>query len=401
MVKNMKSVLLVYENAADVPRDELDGRTPLQVARCPAAARLATDGCCGLLKSPGGEPGRVEAMLAALSGVPREDAWRLARGPLEAEAMKVDWAAYSYAYRGDFVTLDEGVLRDSWLSKLSLQETELLAQAVQAEFDPAEARLLTLDPGHVIVLLKSDDTRLDPGRAPWTVEGEVEATLPTGRHGKLLREVMDKAAAVLAKQTINDVRVDLGENPATALWLWGGGPRQDLLQKFGGRPVRAAMLTQSAFAAGLGRLLGMTVEPLLDPWAGHGPADVLDGSRLASLLRDHDWLVVYVEAPRALLAGPPAEKVRLLERMDLLLTQPLLEGLKKVKHRRALLATLDTVTSEADRARPLPRPFALWGAHVEPDAVMRWDEPSCGQGGLGQAEPGRLVDLLAGESTWR
>jgi 2,3-bisphosphoglycerate-independent phosphoglycerate mutase len=394
----MKSVLLVYENAADVPRPELDGRTPLQVARCAAATRLASEGRCGVLgKVPSGETARAEAMLAALCGVPREDAWRLARGPLEAESAGVDWSAFNYAYRGDFVTLDEGVMRDSWLSKLSLQETERLVQAVQAEFDPERVRLLTLGPAHVVVLVSVDDVRLEPGHAPWAVEGEVALALPAGKRGRLARDIMDKAAAVLTRQTINDVRVDLGENPASALWLWGGGPRVDLPHRFGGRPLQAAMLTQSAMAAGLGRRLGMKVEPLLDPWAGHGPADVVEPGRLAGLLKDSDLLVVYVEAPAELVRGAAADKVRLLERMDVLLTQPLLDGVRKIKLRRMALATLDATVGEAERERAVAQPVAVWGAHVEPDGVPRWEEAACARGELGTVDPAAVLGLLSGE----
>lgn len=394
----MKSVLLVYENAADAPRKDLDGRTPLQVARCAAATRFASEGRCGVLgKPPSGETARAEAVLAALCGVPRDEAWQLTRGPLEAESTGVDWAAFNYAYRGDFVTLDEGVIRDSWLSKLSLQETERLTQAVQAEFDPEQVRLLALAPGHLVVLVQVEDVRQEPGHAPWAVEGEVALSWPAGKRGRLARSIMDKAAAVLTRQTINDVRVDLGENPASALWLWGGGPRRSLPDRFGGRPLKAALLTQSAMAAGLGRLLGMKVEPLLDPWAGHNPNDVLDSERLAGLLKEHDLLVVYVEAPAELVRGTPAEKVRMLERMDVLLTQPLLDGVKKIKQRRVALATLDATVGEAELARAVPQPVVLWGAHVDPDAVPRWEEAACARGELAAVDPGDVLGLLSGE----
>lgn len=394
----MKSVLLVYENAADEPQQALDGRTPLQVARCASAARLALEGRCGVLGGvPAGEAPRAEALLAALCGVPAAEAWRLARGPLEAESLKLDWGAFDYAYRGDFITLDHGVIRDSWLSRLSLQETELLSQAVQASLDPDEVRMHALAPGHVVILVKAGDGRLDPGHAPWAVEGEAEASLPAGRRGKLPREIMEKAGAVLARQTINDVRVDLGENPASALWLWGGGPRAAATAPFGGRPLKAAMVTQSAMAAGLGLRLGMAVQPLLDPWAGQAAADVMEAGRWAGLLKDFDWVVVYVQAPAELVHGPMAEKVRLLDRMDLLLTAPMFEGIRKVKQRRVVVTTVDATMGEMADRRPRPCPALLWGAHVDPDATSRWDEPSCAAGDLGAVEPARLCALLAGD----
>lgn len=393
----MKSVLLVYENAADEPQRDLDGRTPLQVARCAAATRFAAEGRCGVLgKPPAGEVSRPEAVLAAMAGVPREEAWQVSRGPLEAESAGVDWTGFNYAYRADFVTIDEGQIRDGWLPKLSLQETERLTLSLQAEYDPTAVRFQVLGAGHLVVLLHVEDGRPAPGYAPWAVEGDMALAMPAGKRGRVACDIMEKAAAVLTRQTINDVRVDLGENPASGLWLWGGGPRVELPNRLGGRALQAAILTQSPMAAGLGRLLGMRVEPLLDPWAGAGPNDVLDAPRLANLLKDRDLLVLYVEAPAELVRGPAAEKVRLLERMDVLLTQAVLDGVKKIKMRRVVLATVDAAVGDAGRVSA-PQPMALWGAHVEPDSVERWEEAACQDGKLGAVDPAGVLGLLSGE----
>ena len=228
----MKSLLLIYENAADEPMDALDGRTPLQVARCPAATRLAGEGICGVLaRPPSGEGARAEALLAALMGVPRSDAWRLTRGPLEAESVGADWSAYNYAYRADLVTLEEGVMRDAQLSRLTRPETEHLVDALQAEMDTLNVRLLTVEAGHAVALAQSEESRLEAGYAPWLMEGEDEAPLPEGKRAKLMSDIMKRAANVLSRQNVNDVRVDLGDNPANALWLWGGGRRVELLEK--------------------------------------------------------------------------------------------------------------------------------------------------------------------------
>ncbi len=392
----MKSLLLIYENAADEPMEALDGRTPLQVARCPAATRLAGEGICGVLaRPPSGEGARAEALLAALMGVPRSDAWRLTRGPLEAESVGADWVAYNYAYRADLVTLEEGVMRDAQLSRLTRPETEILVDALQAELDALNVRLLTVEAGYAVALAQSDEVRLEPGHAPWLVEGEDEAPKPEGKRGKLMRDIMQRAAHVLARQNINDVRVDLGDNPATALWLWGGGRRVELLEKFGGRPLKGVMLTQSAMARGLAVSLGLAVQPLRDPWTATDPREVVEAERMAALFKEYDVVVVYVQAPPELIRGPAADKVRLLERMDLLLTDPLLEAIKKVKHRRFVLATVPAAAGWSSRARGPDHPVVVWGAHVHEDGVARWDEESCAEGELDHVDPmdvfGRLV----------
>lgn len=392
----MKSLLLIYENAADEPMDALDGRTPLQVARCPAATRLAGEGICGALaRPPSGEGARAEAMLAALLGVPRPDAWRLTRGPLEAIGVGADWTTHNFAYRADMVTIEGGVIRDAHLARLTLPETKQLLAAIQPELDQLNVRILPVDAGHAVVMIQNDDGRLEPGVAPWLFHSEDEAPLPEGKKAKPIREVMQRAERVLASQTINEVRVDLRENPANALWLWGGGMRVELLEKFGGRPLKGVVLTQSAMAKGLALSLGLDVQAIADPWMATEPSDVVNPERMVGLFKDYDVVVVYVQAPPELISGPAAAKVHFLERMDMLLTDPLLEAIKKVKHRRFVLATAPTAAAQGLWRRGPRLPVVVWGAHVHEDGVSRWDEESCSGGELSEVEPmdvfGRLV----------
>ena len=393
----MKSLLLIYENAAGEPADELDGRTPLQVARCPAATRLASEGLCGVLaRVPSGEGARAEALLAALMGVPRADAWRLARGPLEAEAVGADWATYPYAYRADLVTMDEGVMRDGCLVNLTRAETDQLVGTLQDALDALPARIKTVDAGHAVVMVQQDEAKLDIGFAPWLVKGVDEVPRPEGKRAQVRRKVMERAVQALDRQTINDVRVDLGENPVNALWLWGGGPQVELLEKFGGRPLKGIMLTQSAMAHGLAMSLGLPVDALASPCSASDGTAVVDAEYMAKLFKAYDVVVVYVEAPPELIRGSAADKVRMLERMDLLLTDPLLEAVKKVKHRRFVLATVPAASDGTQRARGPVLPVAVWGAHVVADEVLRWDEISCAEGELKRAEPTEVFGRLVG-----
>ncbi|HMP76222.1 MAG TPA: hypothetical protein PKE12_08005 [Kiritimatiellia bacterium] len=388
----MKSIVLIYENAADLPRKELDGRTPLEVARCPAATRLVLEGLGGsFAKASARAPGSAESRLAALCGVPEASAALAARGPLEAASLGIELADYSDAYCGELVTLDDGRVRDGRLARLTLQETEALAHAVQKLFDPARVRLLPRAPGRLAVLVRADGEDLAPGQAPWLLEGEEIDLLPR-RGAELMGEMLEKSAQALARQTINDVRVDLGENPASAIWLWGGGP----LARLGAPSLRTMVWTQSAMAAGLARQLGLPVQPLLDPWTAAQPSDVVDAGAVREWLGAVDRLVVYVEAPPEFLRESAREKVRLLERMDVLLTQPLLDVFKRVKERRFLLASVEAAVSE-DAARRAPQVLALWGSHMEADGVEHWHETACREGRLAGVSMDDVVNRLMGD----
>ncbi|MFL7809596.1 MAG: hypothetical protein AB8I80_13245, partial [Anaerolineae bacterium] len=86
---------------------------------------------------------------------------------------------------------------------------------------------------------------------PCFVEGErIDRYIGSGKD-TFLEEVLERSNEVLLKQTLNDVRLDLGENPANAVWLWGGGllgcgvPSSPVCDA----RIDGFVLTQSALAA--------------------------------------------------------------------------------------------------------------------------------------------------------
>lgn len=81
----MKKILIVCEGIADIPLEELDGQTPLDVAGCVTADALAAVGRAGQLRGLGrGLVARSEVLCAMLLGVGRDEALNLYRGPVEA-----------------------------------------------------------------------------------------------------------------------------------------------------------------------------------------------------------------------------------------------------------------------------------------------------------------------------
>ncbi|MFH0908776.1 MAG: hypothetical protein V1929_08440 [bacterium] len=373
----MKTVVVIVEGVADVPRKELEGRTPLAVARCPVATRLASEGRCGLLGVPGSDKHRrQEVLMAALCGVPMDEALHLNRGPLELAGTGAKSEGYDFVYAGNYVTMDEHAIRENCLSRLSVKETAALTESVQSHFDPAVVRFVTLAGSRVLVLVKSEEMALAPGTPPALVEDDARAFLPPGKRGELACTIMDRAAKALADVTINDVRLDLGENPATHLWLWGGGKPYAPKSILGGQARKGCVLTQSWMARGFARAFGMDVIPLEDPWAEDAEDSALDVAVVKGRLKETDFLLVFIEAPQKPAGyGTAAEKVRLLERMDLLVLAPLVEALAGTGPCRVLLTSDGVVPARADRV-----PAVLWGEGVAADAANHWDEASCGDG---------------------
>jgi 2,3-bisphosphoglycerate-independent phosphoglycerate mutase len=386
----MKTVVIVYEGAADAPRGELENRTPLQVARCPHAARLATEGRCGCIEQIRREADRrSEVLLGTLLGLPPAEAARLCRGPVEAAGRLAETEGYTHAFRGNFITLDDGQIQYPRAVRLSLEETDLLARVVEGACAPQGARVVTVAPGRVAVLLKLDDEDVAAGESLSHMESDAELHLPQGRKGQKIRAIFEQSGKALKSAPVNDVRVDLGENPATHLWLWGGG-------RFAKpSPVRGAVLSNSPLAAGLAHMCGMSHHALRGPWTDNENHVAANATAFAMLLEQHDFLLVYIEAPEEGGGfGEAVEKVRHLERLDQAFLGPALEAADGKASR--ILLTVDA--SEA----PAPRraPAVLRGAGIGPDAVRHFDEEACLSGALGTVPPDEVNGLLRGDMTW-
>ena len=86
----MKYIIVLGDGMADYPLAELDGKTPLEVAKKPMMDELAGKGQMGLAKTipEGMSPGSDTANLAVLGYNPRK--YYTGRSPLEALSIGVE-----------------------------------------------------------------------------------------------------------------------------------------------------------------------------------------------------------------------------------------------------------------------------------------------------------------------
>lgn len=385
----------MVEGAADVACDELEGATPLQVARSVHATALAERGASGWIdwsRETGGTY-RAEHGLALLLGIPAAEARTLRRGPVEAAGSGLDPSTWTYAYRGNLITADEHSVRDARAAGLSLDETEWLANALRDDAKETTVSLAVVGPARLVVAFDRMHGDVDPGFAPEPgapLDGANEMPRRYGERAALMRRSRD----VLSIQSINEVRVDLGENPANMLWLWGGGPPAVMGAPFSGRPVNAVMVSNSPLARGLAGLCGMPHVALGEPWSELAKPELPGLDRVAKLVRDHDLVIVYVEAPEEQgRFGSAMEKMKALDRVDFHVLRPLVEVIEREGDGLLALAALPE-----DGAEEAVTPFCCRGSTVVRDGVARWDELAAREGALGCRTAHGLLNIVLGET---
>lgn len=355
----MKSCLVVLEGAADRPHSALRGETPLRRARVPNIESILAAGRLGRLRTtpPGRAPGPEVALPLLLGYRPDE---LPPAGPLEALGLGRALRADETAFVADFVTVLDGVMADPTGGRPREAEAAVLRDAVNAALG-GEGRI---EPGsrtyrHLLMLASEglDQTRAS---APHALAGlPVRGHDPEGPGAARLMEVMRRAGAALDGHEVNNVRIDLHENPVTGLWAWGGG-RAPALEPASERiGARLVVVCGPGFPRGLAEAASAEV---LDGGADEGGAAE---AALGALDVGAEVAVVVVRGPlEASLDGNPGRKVEEIERADGAVVGPLLEGLRaRGDFRLAVCASLAVSTTDR-RALPDPVPFVLTGEGV-------------------------------------
>jgi len=143
---------------------------------------------------------------------------------------------------------------------------------------------------------------------------------------------------ILENREINLVRVDLKENPANMIWLWGQGKKPSMpkfSEKYG---LSGSVISAVDLIKGLGKILGLEVINV--PGAtGYYDTDY-EGKAKAALacLEEKDFVFLHVEAPdEAGHSGDLREKIAAIERFDQLVVGTILKAFKRKKNFRILV----------------------------------------------------------------
>ncbi|MFH1037046.1 MAG: cofactor-independent phosphoglycerate mutase [PVC group bacterium] len=396
----MKFVVVLGDGMADYPLEELKGRTPLEAAATPNLDRLAREGAGGRLKTvPAGlDPGSDVANLSILGYNPARQ--YTGRGPLEAASLGVKLEDDEIAFRCNLVTAADGLLNDYSAGHISSRESAVLMAVLEKRLGGQGIRFY---PGksyrHLLVVkeqLLDDGQRSLKTTPPHDITGQaLQPHLPRGRGAHFLNDLIAQSRVILADQEVNDIRIDLGENPANMIWPWGGGKRPRLepfREKFG---LNGALISAVDLLQGIARIVGLQVIEV--PGAtGYFDTDYQGKGRAAiSALETYDLVYLHVEAPdEAGHAGNIAEKIKAIERIDEQIIGPLL-ALGRERPEIRIAALPDHATPISIRSHVAdPVPFAIWGTGIEADQMTAFSEQEAHRGRFRQRSGHKFMSLL-------
>jgi 2,3-bisphosphoglycerate-independent phosphoglycerate mutase len=392
----VKYCIIVPDGMADWPIAELGDKTPLDVARKPNMDYIAQNGRLGLVRTipPGMSPGSDVACLSVIGYDPRKS--YTGRAPLEAASMGLPMTPGHWFFRCNLVTVDAGLMADYCAGHISTREADELVKSLQEKLAP---RFVTFHTGvsfRQIMVYAGPEAMDGETTPPHDITGKKFMDyLPRGNGSQLLQRLMLASRELLSAHPVNAVRVDLKENPANMIWLWGQGqaPR---LPNFADRYRKTgAVISAVDLVKGIGRCIGWDV---IEVAGATGELDTNyagKAQRAIEALESHDIVFIHVEAPDS--AGHDGDakgKVQAIERVDAEIVGPLLEALKACGKFRILVMP-DHLTPLAKRTHvPDPVPFALYGESVRSSRQLTLTEANAQESDLKIEEGHTLMQFF-------
>ena len=372
----MKYLVLAISGAADHPAEEFDGKTPFEVAKILNLNHFVKIGKVGLAKLA---PDRLEpssdATFLNLLGYDADKVYT-GRGPLEAANLELKLEDDEIAFRMNFITESGGLLADPTAGRLSTKEARALINFLNKKVASDFVRFF---PGteyrHIAVIKDSHGFEALSAKttAPDAFIGEhLEAHFPKGPGEELLKKLMYDAKLLLQDHEINQVRIDLQENPANMIWLWGQG-RKPKLEKFSDRfGISGAVVAGAEYAKGAARLAGLTV---LETPDGKGEAEAnyeKTNRAMLEALNEKDFVCVHLDAcDEASRAGDRKAKVSALEAIDFFVFSKAKEYLEQYKDVRVLVTPCHATPWKLRKHVRDWVPFVVAGKNVMPEKGVR------------------------------
>ncbi len=364
----MKVLVLVGSGIADRPLEELDGRTPLEVADIPGLNRLASNGHAGGWRSAPSEqiPG-TGAALCTFLGYKN----RVSGGALEAAGVGIDLREDEVAFQANLVCLKPGatnvVMFDPIGCGVSDEEGAEIVGYLEEHLaaDPGEEIRLHSIGGHRAILTYRKDGFRVPEEAlagfspPHHIAGEtIEGHLPPVEVARRFVHIVNDSQMILSLHPGLRKKLETTMFAANSLWLWEGGQKASLppfSQTVGRGDV--TLIAWNPVALGLGRLGGAEV---IRP-TGTGSARrnaMVESARQA--LKTSEFILLFADdAAGASERGDAAGKVAAIEALDAEILAPLLGDPGDEGPCRILFLSDHIASTETRRGVLGPVPYAM------------------------------------------
>ncbi|AEA33176.1 cofactor-independent phosphoglycerate mutase [Hippea maritima] len=245
----MKYMILLGDGMADWPIEKLGGKTPLEYANTPNMDIIAS-GIKGMVKTvpEGMHPGSDVANMSVLGYNPK--LYYTGRAPLEAISKDIKMDDNDVAYRCNFVSIEDNIMKDFSAGHIPTEKSSKLIQLLNEQLKEDGIEFYTGVSYRNLMIWRGGET--DITTPPHDISDQsIYEHLPKGEARDKLISIMDKTKEILKDNTIYP--------KANAIWLWGEGkkPSMPLFRDEFGKD--GCMISAVDLMVGLGKLTGMFI----------------------------------------------------------------------------------------------------------------------------------------------
>lgn len=325
-----KYIVLLGDGMADLPIEQLNGKTPIEYAATPHMDSVAKNGICGLVRTipDGMPPGSDTANLAVFGYNPRE--YYTGRAPLEALNMNIVMGPNDVAFRCNIVDAEGGVMRDFSAGHIASEFTQIVISEAAKELADADIEFYPGVSYRNIIIWRNYPYEDMPVTTPPhdITDKPVGEYLPKGAGSDVLLSIMNRSKDILAKSAaVQNAKAKYSGTPES-LWIWGGGRRPTMTtlgERFG---LHGVTISAVDLIHGIGRAAGLT------PYNVSGATGYLDTNyagkveALFNSLETSNFVYLHIEAPdESGHEGNLEHKLKAIADFDSQVVGPVLYGL--------------------------------------------------------------------------
>ena len=383
----MKYIIVVPDGMADWPIEELGNKTPLEAAHTKHMDYIASHGLAALVKTiPDNMPPGSDIGNLALLGYNPETNFT-GRAPLEAANIGIDLADDEVVFRCNLVTLANNTMADYSAGHIQTKEAQTLIEALNKNLPIPDIKFYAGQSYRHLLVIKSsmpaDLIKIKSYPPHDIIEQKVEKYLPQGKGTEILLDIMERSRAILENHPVNQVRIDLKENPATGIWLWGQGTKPQLPSFEKKFKLKGSIISAVDLVNGIGRLAGLEVIKV-PGITGYYDTNYKGKAEYAiKSLKKKDFIYIHIEAPdEAGHNGDAKMKTAVIERIDREIIGAILNRFDGKEDFRILVVP-DHATPVAKRTHSRePVGFAMYGKGIAHDGVEKFSETTTKEKGI-------------------
>lgn len=410
-------VYVLLDGVGDLPHPDLEGKTPLQVAKTPNMDKLAMNGVMGEVISVGkGIAPESDIAVFNMLGYKFRHADYAGRGVIEAIGVGIDFKDGDLALRGNFATLDEQeVITDRRAGRqIEKEDAEGISKEIENKIkfsNPNASVVVAPTIGHRVTVrirrnsdkLSSRITNTDPaysnigGMGVAKAVGDflkIEKCLPleetenSKSTAEIVNEFSEQAIQIMKSSEINKKRQEQNKKQLSCILLRDAGNKYpDVIPINEKYSMNFSCIVDMPVELGISKVLKMKA------FEAGGLTDYEEKARVAAkAMETQNAIYVHLKGPDEFgHDGDAIGKMKNIEEIDRRFFGTLLENIDSSKVAVVISADHSTPCINKGHSDD-PVPVLVSGDFINSDDTARYTEEEAKKGKLGLLEGAQVVE---------